>query len=263
LIALPEKAPDTVNTVVVLDVERKPDISNPPKIDANNGIFVDLISVNISSSRENVVVRYTLDGTVPDTSSAVIEETILLRESAMIVARCFRDNIPVSDTIRRHIRKVNPIPSIKKENVTPGLICEYYEGVWDSIPDFQSLQPLKQIAVSEFDLANREKNDHYGFLFEGYIEVEEDGVYDFYTDSDDGSELFINDQRVVNNDGLHGMQTRNGAIPLEKGLHKIRVTYFEKDGNDALKVFYKGPRFMKKQVPASVLFRDDLKSKER
>jgi alpha-L-fucosidase len=259
LIAIPGKAPDSVNTIVVLDVEGKPDISNPPRIEAENGIFVDLISVNIFSSRENVVVRYTLDGTVPDTSSSIVEGALLLRESALVVARCFRDNEPVSDTIRRHIRKVNPIPSIRKEDVIPGLMCGYYEGTWDSLPDFQSITPVKQISVSEFDLTEREQKDHYGFLFEGFIQLEEDGIYDFYTDSDDGSELYINDRLVVDNDGLHGMQTKKGAIPLEKGFHKIRVSYFEKDGNDALKVFYRGPGFDKKRVPGSVLFRDNSK----
>lgn len=257
LIAIPKNAPDSVNSVVVLDVEGRPDINNPPKIDAENGIFVDLISVNISSPRENVIVRYTLDGSIPDTTSPAVEGTLLLRESAMVVARCFRDDEPVSDTIRKLIRKVDPLPAKDTESVIPGLICGYYEGIWDSIPDFKSMDPVKQIKVTNFNLTDRNRNDHYGFLFEGFIKLEEDGVYDFYTDSDDGSKLFIDDKLVVDNDGLHGMQTKKGAVPLQKGLHKIRVTYFEKDGSDALKVYFKGPGFAKQQMPASVLFRDD------
>jgi len=46
-----------------------------------------------------------------------------------------------------------------------------------------------------------------------------------------------------------------GDIPLSKGLHKIRVTYFEKGGGDNLQVYYDGPGFDKKIIPASVLYK--------
>lgn len=258
-IRLPDQAPNPVNSIVVLDILGKADISNPPVIDSENGIFVDLISINISSERENVQIRYTLDGSLPDTSSPMADGAIILRNSARIIARCFRDGEPVSDTTATTIYRVEPLPALQPEALVPGLYCEYYEGRWDSLPDFASLQPMKQIEVDAFTLEARNNNDHYGFLFEGYIDLPEDGVYEFYTDSDDGSQLFLNDRLVVDNDGLHGAQMAKGVIPLSKGLHKIKVTYFERDGNDNLNIYYDGPGFERKPVPAKALFRSKKK----
>jgi len=137
----------------------------------------------------------------------------------------------------------------------PGLVCWYYEGEWNSLPDFSKLEPVQIVEDDNFDLDSRLQDDYYGFEFEGLIQITEDGVYDFFTDSDDGSQLFIDDNLVVDNDGLHGMQMEEGDIPLSKGLHKIRVTYFEKGGGDNLKVLYDGPGFDKKKIPASVLYK--------
>ena len=105
-----------------------------------------------------------------------------------------------------------------------------------------------------FNLATRSRDDHYGFRFEGLIEIQETGVYNFFTNSDDGSRLYIDDSLVVDNDGLHGMQEAGGAIPLLKGMHRITVDYFEKTGTDNLKIFFKGPGFDRMPVPSGILF---------
>ncbi|MBD3341392.1 MAG: alpha-L-fucosidase, partial [Candidatus Lokiarchaeota archaeon] len=49
VISLPEQAPDSINSVVVLDIDGKPDINNPPEIQAEFDIFVDEIDVRIIS----------------------------------------------------------------------------------------------------------------------------------------------------------------------------------------------------------------------
>src|SRR5690606_31387762 len=87
-----------------------------------------------------------------------------------------------------------------------------------------------------------------------YIEISEAGEYTFYTTSDDGSALFINDQIVVDNDGLHAEQEKSGTLTLEKGKHAIRATFFEKTGKEVFNVSYEGPGFSKKTIPQTVLF---------
>ncbi|MCD4682929.1 MAG: alpha-L-fucosidase [Bacteroidales bacterium] len=255
IIKLPITPLDEINTVVVLDVAGKPDINNPPVIEREHDLFIDLIMVNIYSDRDNIEIRYTVDGLIPDQNSQVVNGKIKINETTTIIARCFRNNKPVSDTVMVVIEKVIPLPPIQVDQVNPGLICRYYEGDWNSLPDFASLEPLKNIEEDNFDLESRMHDDYYGFEFEGLIQIPEDGVYDFYTDSDDGSRLFIDDSLVVDNDGLHGMHMEEGTIALASGMHKIRVTYFEKGGGDDLKVYYDGPDFDRMAVPASVLFK--------
>jgi hypothetical protein len=108
--------------------------------------------------------------------------------------------------------------------------------------------------TSTFDIYLREQNDYFGFQYEGFILLPEDGIYSFYTDSDDGSRLYIDGTMVVENDGLHGMNEERGSIALRSGYHPIRVTFFEKGGGNQLKVSYQGPNIEKQNIPPNILF---------
>jgi len=139
-----------------------------------------------------------------------------------------------------------------------GLNYEYYEGTWTSLPSFDSLTPIAVGKANNFDIGLRQRDDYFAFRFTGYIKVPADGNYTFYTNSDDGSKLYVNGSLVVDNDGLHGMLERSGSINLLAGKHAIVVTYFEYDGGQGLIVSYSGPGISKKQIPVNVLFRCDL-----
>lgn len=136
-----------------------------------------------------------------------------------------------------------------------GLKYEYYEGTWNSLPDFDSLTPVASGIAQNFDVTLRQRNDNFALRFTGYIEIKTAGIYTFYTNSDDGSNLYIDDVLVVNNDGLHGAQDAMGTINLTAGRHKIAVGYFEKTGSEILTVSFAGPGIAKKQIPVNLLFR--------
>jgi len=254
IITVPKTAPDAINSVVVLDIAGKPDISNPPEIRSDFDIFIDDIEVTIHSDRENVEIHYTTDASVPSLKSPVAKDKIKLTQTTMLSARCFRDGKPVSATIKQTFSKVKPRAAMKITNLIPGLNYSYFEGDWDNLPDFTQLEPVKKGIIENFNFSPRKQVEYFGFTYEGYIEIPQSGVYAFYTDSDDGSRLFIGDERIVDNDGLHGLQERQGVIPLEKGYHPIRVIFFEKTGGDDLIVSMKGPGLEKQPIPAEMLF---------
>jgi len=88
---------------------------------------------------------------------------------------------------------------------------------------------LRTGAVQDFnvELLAGSRIDHYAIVYEGYVDIPADDMYYFYTRSDDGSKLYIQDQLVVDNDGSHEERARGGDIALKKGLHPFRVEYFE------------------------------------
>ena len=120
-----------------------------------------------------------------------------------------------------------------------------YHGSWSTIPDWSKLKPEKTgtIKTGVIDLSAKIKNDQFGFLFEGTIDVSKDGAYEFYLASDDGSQLFIDGIRIVDNDGLHGTIRKSGQVNLKAGPHAIRVSYIEAAGQEELYVGWKGPGF--------------------
>lgn len=140
-------------------------------------------------------------------------------------------------------------------NTARGVNYRYYEGDWNSLPNFDSLTPVKTGNVGTFTINPRNRNDRFGFVYEGFVEAPANGTYDFFTTSDAGSRLFIGTTLVVDNDGLHAAQERSGRIGLKQGLHAIRVEYFEKTGAQTLSVSYDGPTFTKRTIPRSALNR--------
>ncbi len=139
-------------------------------------------------------------------------------------------------------------------NTVNGLDYKYFEGNWTVLPDF-SLTPIKTGTVNNFDLSPRNRDDNFGFRFTGYINVPADGIYAFYTNSDDGSKLYIGNTLVVNNDGLHAATEKIGTIGLKTGKHSITIDYFDANFSETLAVSYSGPTISKVPVPAAALFR--------
>jgi len=140
-------------------------------------------------------------------------------------------------------------------NTVNGLDYAYYEGKFTVLPNVDNLTPLKTGNVANFDLTPRLHDDYFAFKYTGYINVPTDGIYTFYTNSDDGSKLYIGSQVVVANDGLHASKEQSGSIGLKAGKHALTVEYFEYSGGQVLTVSYAGPGISKQIVPASQLFR--------
>ncbi len=254
IITLPNQPPDTICSVVALDIKGKPDVSNPPVIEADFSTVVSSLQVRLVSDRDNVTIRYTLDGSDPSAESPVADAPITVKESTTVAARCFRDGRPVSGTVSRRFMKVNPLPAQQISLPQPGLQYLYYEGNWDKLPNFRRLSPAKSGVSHIFTLPPEVRDEYFGVVLEGYIQVDETAVYAFYTDSDDGSQLFIDGHLVVDNDGLHGLHEQEGTIALAKGLHNIRVEYFEKTGGNDLTVSWRSGSFDKQEISGEVLF---------
>jgi len=88
------------------------------------------------------------------------------------------------------------------------------------------------------------KNNKYQMRFRGYFVAPKAGTYRFKTRSDDGSMLYLRqtdgkDKLIIDNDGNHGMQNREGSAKLKKGWNKIVVTFYENGGGAGLQVSVK------------------------
>ena len=254
VIRIPSTAPDNFNSIVVLDIAGKADVNNPPQFVFESNIFINSMNFKLKSDRQNIELRYTTDGSTPDSNSLLFPGSVHLTETSVISARCFRDGKPVSGTSKEIFTKVKPEESINIENAVNGIHCKYFEGVWDSIPDFDTIKVLDEKIIPNFSIMSAKSADHFGFEYNGYIKIPEDGVYTFYTASDDGSRLYIENKLIVDNDGQHGIVEKSGIVPLAKGYHPVCVTFFENSGDQNLDVMFKGQNMEKQTVPDSMLF---------
>ena len=68
-----------------------------------------------------------------------------------------------------------------------------------------------------------------------------DGAYTFRLTSDDGSKLWIGDTLVVDHDGLHGAEGKDGTIQLTAGVHRLRVEHFDRTSGQQLTLAWRPP----------------------
>lgn len=256
IISLPLLAHDSTDSVVCLELKGKLDFIEPPSIKSDFTLLIDSMQVELGSNPENVEIRFELNGSEPTIASRryIPGQPIIVKGSCNISARCFRDGKPVSGTNRKAFKLIYPYVAKGVSNLKPGIRFRYYEGTWDSIPIFSRLNTIKEGIVDDFTLIPRKQDERFGFVFNGYIKVPETNIYAFYTESDDGSRLYIDDKKIVDNNGLHNIQEKEGFIPLNKGYHKIRVEYFEATGSKELNVCIRSPGVAKKKLPKNWLF---------
>ncbi|MFC7989731.1 family 16 glycoside hydrolase [Streptomyces pilosus] len=83
--------------------------------------------------------------------------------------------------------------------------------------------------------------DNFVTQVTGNIHVPADGAYTFRLSSDDGSRLLIDGQLVIDHDGLHGAEPKDGTVQLTEGMHALRIDHFERGGDQVLHLAWQPP----------------------
>jgi hexosaminidase len=199
------------------------------------------------SPLKNSKIRFTTDGSEPNAQSHLFTEPIDVSTNSVIKARTILPNGKMSHVVENKIFKVD-----ESKN---GMNYKYFQGNWEDVSTFKDSIPLVEGKCYNFNLDNvKKRKQSYGFIFKGFLKVEREGEYTFFTNSNDGSKLFINGSLVVSNDGLHTIKEESGKIKLKKGFHEIEVHYFQAKGLDILDVLYEGPKINKQPVPPANIY---------
>jgi len=146
-----------------------------------------------------------------------------------------------------------PATDIDKDELTAGLKASVYDGLWERLPDFESLEPVEQAVAKTVSLDVTERREHVGLVFAGYVRLPHDGLYLFGLTSDDGSRLIIDDKTVVDLDGPHPAIEHGVQLSLKKGLHKLRIEFFEAEGKEQLEVSVQSDKIKPQPLPADWL----------
>ncbi|MEL6923336.1 MAG: family 16 glycoside hydrolase [Bacteroidota bacterium] len=119
-------------------------------------------------------------------------------------------------------------------------IYDYPSG--DSIPNFDSLKVLKEGTTDLIDVEElSEQQDHFAAVFKGDLDVPVTGTYLFRTGIDDGGDLYIDGERVVNNEGSNGYNDAYGMVELTEGKHSFELNYHEEVWAARVLIWYEGP----------------------
>ncbi|MGN6438437.1 MAG: alkaline phosphatase family protein [Agriterribacter sp.] len=220
------------------------------------GLYINTpATVTIKAGSDNSEIRYTINGSIPDSSSPIYTQPFTIDSTAVIQAKSFDKNGNESMPTAAYFRVVHPT-----EN--SGLNVSFYKtDNLKKLPSFNKLSPSSKwkslevgIADSLVNTSLEKGNSSFALAFDGFIQIDTPGDYRFFTQSDDGSALYIDGKKVVDNDGDHGVEEKAGDIQLEPGKHAIKVEYFNGGGGYWIDAFYKGPDIPKQLIPANKLF---------
>jgi predicted peptidase len=127
------------------------------------------------------------------------------------------------------------------DNAFTGLTFNYYEysGNFPGLGSYDFSQtPTVTGNINNFYLYNK-RSEQFALSFEGDVQVDQPGPHRFYTRSANGSQLYVNNVLVVNNDGVHDLRTVSGTYTFPApGKYDIRVLYFNQSGSPVLNVSY-------------------------
>jgi hypothetical protein len=131
-------------------------------------------------------------------------------------------------------------------NALEGEVFDMPYGGASKIPDFTNLTLLGLIYANALNIALESSNncipgigksDWFAVRYGGKFNIQKRGSYNFRLASDDGSRLLIDGAIVIDNDGIHAIQSRSGQVYLNNGIHEIEVDYFQASHDSALQLF--------------------------
>ncbi|MCX7922713.1 MAG: PA14 domain-containing protein [Clostridia bacterium] len=159
----------------------------------------------------------------------------------------------VSDTLQT--AAASTTASAAEAPTGTGLMGEYYDNM-----DFTNLKLTRVDPVVNFNWSTGSPSpligaDTFSVRWSGQVQPKFSENYTFYTRSDDGVRLWVNNQLIVNNWTPHSEVENSGTIMLEAGKkYSIKMEYYEQGTFAAAKLYWSSTSQLKEVIPQTCLY---------
>ena len=213
------------------------------------GLFDESATIVMENLNNSGEIRYTMDGSMPNANSTLYTKAVTTSENGVVKSAIFNKGKIVSTVSEAFFR-------VKNKSMTAPISYEvFYLENLTSIPSLENKRPDAKGTCFEItsDEVKEEIKSNTLVRFRTNLQVENEDRFTFYTNSDDGSKLWVNNELVVDNDGDHGVIEKNGSISLKPGTYPLEVIWFNGGGSGWLNVDYKTKTIPKQVLPTSIL----------
>jgi hexosaminidase len=210
-----------------------------------NRIVTDNVKqlITLKPLLDNGKIFYTLDGSEPNENSTLYQKPIIigLNENQKIDVKTIvvnekgRKSAVYGSTIwRREMLSASEVKEFE-----PGVTYYTFRNNFTSTDEINHEDSLdsgqtKSLGLLQFKDKLSEAAP-FAVQFSGFINVGKDEIYEFELNADDGAALWIDDEKVVSNDGVKEKPAlQSGLVPLKKGYHRFVLKYFKGQGKWAL-----------------------------
>jgi hypothetical protein len=151
-------------------------------------------------------------------------------------------------------KRYKALKDVPRKKLVQGLIGKYYSDV--------DLVKLEETKVDEYiyffwyggSPLPSMGPDNFSVEWDGYIRADADDVYWFFTTSDDGIRLWIDDDLIIDNWNPDVSDEQCESLFLERGLHKLKLQYFDSEGAALVTLGWASRRVFKWTVLPRYLF---------
>lgn len=142
--------------------------------------------------------------------------------------------------------KLEPSDKVKISELIPGLVTSVYlvSPMTPTMPKIsENKRPKFAGIMANYDNISGDDfkglDDDFALIGKGYIVIEKAQNYIFRIWSDDGSLFYINGEKILDNDGPHGVVYKEKTLFLKEGVYPIRVEYMQGVGGKFLSLNWK------------------------
>jgi len=222
-------------------------------------VFGTKLNVNLKPSVSGAKVYYTIDGydpretdiaySVPMTYDVPPDQYRELK--TIVITPTGKRSIITHEIVYNKM----PFAAVNFIGTAKGMKYQLLTGEFTGIDQLKGAPVIDTGTALSFNTSAFKKNiKGFGVVYEGFIRIDADGVYGFSLASANGSQLLIDNQPVVDNDGKHGVFEQGGAAPLLKGFHRITVKYFDSGNSGLLRVMMTIPGKPKGEISPDMMF---------
>lgn len=136
----------------------------------------------------------------------------------------------------------------------PGLTALYYNNKGFTGFAMSRIDPQINFVWGNGSPSPSMGKDTFSVVWTGVVDIPTTGTYTFYTKSDDGVRLWVDNNVVISNWKDHGVTENRGTRVLTQGRHAIQVQYYENKGYSQIQLFWSAPTITKQILGAPYLF---------
>lgn len=203
-------------------------------------VFVGKTKLEIAKPSPEMTIRYTTDGAAPTVKSPELPADYIIPGKISLRIAAFKPDGVHGEIYTLNYKPQSFFKPTEVGGLQQGLKLDYFN---ESVRSVTKLKDTPDSSGYVNNVIMPDSMGHggkpFGATVKGYINVPETAIYSFFLTADDGANLYIDGELVIDNDGWHAPLQKSGQIALQKGLHPIEVKFVEGGGGYTLKLEYR------------------------